>query len=121
VIALEPHLELTADQYKLKEWVCKPADRRKEYFKGIDGFKVIVRGTSKEDPLENQIVRFLMVTLESDRTFSGHIKKWKDGAKLVEKPFWAQLYETGAVLLLLEYMSACDQREWPEGEDEQPA
>jgi hypothetical protein len=114
VIALKPHLEQTAERYKLKDWVDTPEDRRKKYFFGIEGFKTLVRGMTEQDPAEDQIVNFLMQTIEKDGTFTRHIKQWKNGAKLVEESFWAQLFETGATLLLAAYVNACDQEEWPE-------
>jgi hypothetical protein len=114
VIQIQPHLKLTADQYKLEEWVAKPEERRRQYFIGIDNFKSTIAGISGHDPAETQIVRFLMLALEGDGTFTGHISKWKNGAKLVEESFWRQLWEAGAIVLLSAYEHACSQRKWPE-------
>jgi hypothetical protein len=109
-----PYLEQTAEQYKINEWVAKVAEREKKYFRGIDIFKTLVKEVTSLDPGDEMIIKHLMTVLEIDRTFAGHIKKWKGSSSLTEEKFWVQLYMAAAYVLLMAYTEDCERNKWPE-------
>jgi hypothetical protein len=115
VSKVPPYLEQTAEQYKIDEWATKVHEREKEYFRGIDDFKSRVKAITNRDPGEERIIEFLMLVIEGDGTFTGHIMKWKGGSALTEEKFWEQLYRAGAHMLLTAYTESCERNEWPEG------
>jgi hypothetical protein len=110
---MAPHLQATAREYKLFEWVDKVDKRRRRYFLGIDDFKRLCLGVAEREPKEEKIIRYLVLAIEDDKTFTGHLMRWKNSSKLTEAAFWTDICTATAEIILERYLQACAENQWP--------
>jgi hypothetical protein len=111
-----PADRLVRDNFKLRGWVLKPAQRRRTYF-GFCDFLVTTFGSlvSDGDPSDASVMIAIGGALREDDSFTAHVAK-KDAAMLTKPENWDQIYQAGSGTILHEYLVALEKHDWPEGE-----
>jgi hypothetical protein len=102
------------DQYKLKGWVLKPKQRKREYFGWCDSVLERLGTWSGDDgPADRAVILSIVSALMSDDTFSAHLED-KGGDFLMNDENWDRLYRVGGGTIYHEYLVALEKHDWPE-------